>query len=113
MTAKEPLNDGFQLLHYSSARREDYESVSGSAKYLLYYCATCGVENKLVAECMKSSECIKTSLPKSKQPTSKSCKDVCDAMQDPFMILKLMFFSFVCGLAETYGTICLLISLRQ
>ena len=28
--------------------------------------------------------------------------NVCDAMQDPFMISKLMLFSFVCGLVEPY-----------
>ena len=39
-------------------------------------------------------------VPKSKQPTCKSYKNVCDAMQDPFMISELTFFSFVCGLTE-------------
>ena len=52
MKIKETLKGGFQLLHNSPARREDYESVSGSTKYPLYYCATRWVENKLVAECM-------------------------------------------------------------
>ena len=70
----ETLKDGFQLLHNSPARREDYESVSGSTKYLLYYCAARWVENKLVAERMIVvwPSLIKlinfwTSLPKSKQ----------------------------------------------
>ena len=43
-----------------------------------------------------------TSLPKSKQRTCRSYKNVCDAMQDRFVISKLTFFSFVFGLAEPY-----------
>ena len=49
---EETLKGGFQLLHNSPAKREDYGSVSGSTKYSLHYCATRWVENKLVAECM-------------------------------------------------------------
>ena len=83
--------------------------MKGSTKCPWYYCATHWVENKLVAERMIElwQNLIKlinfwTSLPKSKQPTCKSYGSVCDAVQDPFMILKLMFFSFVCGLVELY-----------
>ena len=79
MKIKETLKGGFQLLHNCSARCEDYESVSGLTKYPLYYCATCWVENKLVAERMIEvwSNLIKLinfwkSLPKSKQRTCKS-----------------------------------------
>ena len=43
-----------------------------------------------------------TSFPKSKQPTCKSYGNICDAVQDPFMISKLTFFSFVCGLVKPY-----------
>ena len=73
MKIKETLKGGFQLFHNSPARHEDYESVSWSTKYPLYYCATRWVENKLVAECMnevcpnfKKLISIWTSLPKSK-----------------------------------------------
>ena len=52
MKIKETLKYGFQFLHNFPARREDYECVSGSAKYPFYYCATRWVENKLVAERM-------------------------------------------------------------
>ena len=93
MKIKETLKGGFQLLHNSPARREDYECVSGSTKYPLYYCATRWVENKLAAERMIEvwSNLIKlikfwTSLPKSKYPICKSCKNVCDAVKDPFEI---------------------------
>ena len=108
MKIKETVKGGFQLLLNSPARREDYESVSGS-KYPLYYCATCWVENELVAERMIElwPNLIKlinfwTSPPKSKQPTCKGYGKVCDAVKDPFMISKLTLFSFVCGLVEPY-----------
>ena len=52
MKIKEILKGGFQLFHNSPGRREDYESVSGSTKYPLFYFATRRVENKLVAEAM-------------------------------------------------------------
>ena len=95
------LKGGFQLLYNSPARREDYESVSGpgSTKFPSYYCATHWVENKLVMDHMIEvwPNLIKlinlwTSLPKSKQRTCKSYKNVCDAMQDPFVISKLTVF---------------------
>ena len=109
MKIKETLKGGFQLLHNSLARHEDYESVSGSTKYPFYYCATRWVENKL--ETVRMIEVwpnlIKLinfwiSLPKSKQPTCKNYGNVCDAVQDPFMVSKLKFFSFACGLVEPY-----------
>ena len=106
---KEILKGGFQLFHNSPGRREDYESVSGSTKYPLLYFATRRVENKLVAEAMIEvwPNLIKlinfwTSIPNSKPPTCKNYGNVCDAVKDPFMISKLMFFSFVCGLVELY-----------
>ena len=52
MNIMETLKGEFQPLHNYPARHEDYESVSGSRKCLLYYCATRWVENKLIAECM-------------------------------------------------------------
>ena len=113
MKIKETLKGGFQLLHDSPARREDYENVSGSTKYPLYYCSTRCIENKLVAECMievwpNLIKLIKVweSLPKSKQPTCKGYENVCDAMRDPFIILKLTFFSFSCGLVEPCLKVC-------
>ena len=49
---KDTLKGGFQLLHNSPARCEDYESVPRSTNCPLYYCATLWVENKVVAERM-------------------------------------------------------------
>ena len=37
---KKVLQSAFQILHDSPARREDYESVTGSKKYPLFFCAT-------------------------------------------------------------------------
>ena len=109
MKIKEILKGGFQLFHNSPERREDYESVSGSTKYPLFYIATPKVENKLVAEAMIEvwPNLIKlinlwTSLRNSKPPTCKSYGNVCDAVKYPFMISKLTFSSFVCGLVELY-----------
>ena len=110
MKIKETLKGGFQFDSNSPARHKDYESVSGSTTYRLYYCAIRWVENKLVAKRMfevwpnlKKLINFWISLPKSKQLKCKSHKNVCDAMQDPFMISKLTFFSFVCELVESYS----------
>ena len=108
MKIKETLKYGFQFLHNSPARHEDYECVSGSTKNPFYYCATCWVENKLVAECMIEvwPNLIKlinfwTSLLNQSNLHVKAT-EMFDVVKDPFMILKLMFFSFVCGLVEPY-----------
>ena len=37
---KKVLQSAFQILHDSPARWEDYESVTGSKKYPLFFCAT-------------------------------------------------------------------------
>ena len=34
------LEGSFQILHDTPARREDYETVTGSSKYPLFLCAT-------------------------------------------------------------------------
>ena len=109
MKIKVSPKGGFQFLGNFPARRVDYESVSRPSKYPLYYFVTRWVENKLAVELMIEvwSNLLKlinflTSPRKSKQPTCKSYKNVCDAMQGPFMISKLTFFSFICGLVEPY-----------
>ena len=52
MKIKETFKCGFQLLHNFTARQEDYEILSGSTKYMLYYCAIHWVENKLLVGLM-------------------------------------------------------------
>ena len=48
---KETLKDAFHLLHDSPGRREDFEVVTSSDKYPLYFCAKRCVKNKLEADC--------------------------------------------------------------
>ena len=47
---KKVLTGVFQLLHSSPARRDDYQSITGSTTFPLFFCATRWVENKRVAE---------------------------------------------------------------
>ena len=47
---KKIIKGSFQILHRSPVRREDYESVTGSRKYPLFFCATRWVENKMVTD---------------------------------------------------------------
>ena len=42
-------------------------------------------------------------LPKSKQPQSKSYKNVQEAISDPFTLTELKFFSFVSDIVEPFG----------
>ena len=95
---KDTLKDGFQILHHSPARREDFESITGSTKYPLYFCATRWVENKLVTDRMVEvwPHLIKIvnfwdSLQKSKQPSCKSYENIRDGVRYPLMIAKLNF----------------------
>ena len=37
---KSLLKDSFQILHDTPAKREDYEPVTGSNEYPLFFCAT-------------------------------------------------------------------------
>ena len=88
---KDVLKGGFNLLHDSPARKEDFQKVTKSNVYPLYFCATRWVENKCVADrkgevwpnIKKITECWK-SLPKYKQPTCKSCSKISDALIDLF-----------------------------
>ena len=104
----ETLKGGFQILHHSPAQRDDFESITGSTKYPLYFCATRWVENKLVTDSMIEvwPHLIKIvnfwdSLQKSKQPSCKSYENI-HGVRDPLMIAKLNFFSFICGHVEPY-----------
>ena len=74
----------------------------------MYFCATCCVENKCVADRMvevwpnikKTMEFWK-SLPKYKQPTCKSYSKISDAVIDLFTKAKITF-SFVYSIVEPY-----------
>ena len=49
---KDILKGGFNLLHYLPARREDFQVVTKSDVYPLYFCATQWVKSKCVADRM-------------------------------------------------------------
>ena len=105
---KDILEGGFNLLHDSPARREDFQVVTKSNVYPLYFFATRWVENKCVADRMvkvwpnikKIMEFWK-SLPKYKQPTCKSYSKISDAVIDLFTEVKVTF-SFRCSIVESY-----------
>ena len=100
---KDILKVGFNLLRDSPAPREDFQEVTKSNVYPLYFCVTRWVENKCVADWMvevwpnikKIMEFWK-SLPKYKQPTFKSYSKISDAVIDLFTEAKITFFSFIC-----------------
>lgn len=106
---KETLKGAFYLLHDSPARREDFEVVTMSNKYPLYFCATRWVENKLVADRMLEiwANMLKimefwNKLPKYKQPSCKSFVNLNKAVKDPLTEAKISCFSFICSLVEPY-----------
>ena len=107
---KKVLTGVFQLLNSSPARRDDYQSITGSTTFALFFCATHWVENKRVAERLIEIRpnvvaVVKfwSGFCKSKKPKCKSFENVKQAVkEDPFIVAKLKFFSFICGLVEPY-----------
>ena len=106
---KKVLKGGFQILHNTPARRDDFVAVTGSTKYPLYFCATRWVENKLVADRMlevwpniKKIVQFWEGLPKSKQPSCKSYSNVQDGVHDVLIEAKMTCFSFICSIVEPY-----------
>ena len=71
-------------------------------------CNTLGGKKKVADRLIEIWQNIKkliqfwAKLPKSKQPTCKSYKNVKDAVEDPFVITKLTFFSFISRIVEPY-----------
>ena len=103
------LKGGFNLLHDLPAHSEDFQVVTKSNLYPLYFCATRWVENKCVADRMvevwpniKKVMKFWKSLPKYKQPTCKSYSKNSDAVIDLFTEAKIIFFSFICSIVEPY-----------
>ena len=106
---KETLKGCWQILHESSARHQDYETVTGAAKYSLFFCATRWVESKSVAHgdieiwpyiCNLVE--IWEKLPSSKQPKSKSFLNVEKAVKNKPIHVKFEDFSFVASILEPY-----------
>ena len=93
---KQTLKGIWQKLHESPARRENFESVTGTNKHPLFFCSTRWVSSicKLVEFWEK--------LPPSKRPQSKSFLNVQEAVKDSLKLLKLDFYSFIASLMEPY-----------
>ena len=106
---KETLKGSHQLLHDTLARRADYASVTQSSEYLLFFCTTMWVEDKKVwdrllciwPDIIKINNFWK-SLPKRKQPSSKSFENVKIAAEDVLTLAKLSFFSYFASLFEPF-----------
>jgi hypothetical protein len=106
---KKILKSTWQILHDSPARREDYETVTGSTTYPLAFCATRWVESKSVADRavviwpdIAKLVLFWEKLSKSKQPKSKSFISVQDAVHNPLTIAQFQFFSYIAGLLEPF-----------
>ena len=99
---KKSMKASFTTLNDTPARREDFESVTGSTTYPLPFCATRWVEDKSVTDRlievwpgMKKIVAFWSHLPKSKQPSSKSYGVVLSAVEDELFITELGFFSYL------------------
>ena len=106
---KETLTGAFHLLHDSPARREDFEIVTSSNKYPLFFRARRCVEREVVADRLQEIWTNKqfiiefwNKLPKYKQPSCKRFDNVKKAVTDPLSEAKISCFSFTCFLAEPY-----------
>ena len=105
---KETLKGSHQLLHDIPAHQADYVSLTQSSEYPLFFCATGWVEDKKVSDrllCIWPNIKIINfwkSLPKRKQPSSKSFKNVKIAVEDVLTPAKLSFFSYVASLFELF-----------
>ena len=92
----------YTILHDTPAWREDFISVTGEERFPLFFCATCSVEDTVVADRLieiwenitKIARYSKR-LPKSNQLSSKSFFKVREAANDKFILAKFHFFSFL------------------
>ena len=105
---KQTLKGVQQILHESLARREDFESVTGTNKYPLFFWSIRWVERKSVADhAIENWPSIYKlvgfweKLPTSKQPKSKSFLNLQEAVKES-VTLKLDSFSFIASLMEPY-----------
>ena len=105
------MKAAFTILHDSPARREDYESVTGSQTYPLPFCATRWVEDKPVADrlieiwsCIKQLVNFWNGLVKSKQPSSKSFEVIKSSVRDELLVAKLGFFSYFADFFKPFLT---------
>ena len=96
---KATIKGMWQILHESPARRENFESVTGTNKYPLFFCTTRWVESKSVADhaieiwpnICKLVE-FWEKLPPSKQPKSKSFLNVQKSSKGFIKTIEVGFF---------------------
>ena len=103
---KDLLKGCCQILHDIPARHADYISITGSDRFPLSFCGIRWVEDQKVAERLLEvwPNILKIvafwkSLPKSKQPSSKSFEAVCIRSIDNS---KIMFFQLLCLNISTF-----------
>ena len=105
---KNALKGSFQILHDTPAR-SDCSSIPGSDIFPLFFCATRWVEDKPVSDRLLKiwPNIVKLvnfwlTLPKSKQPKSKSFEAVKSAVEDNLTIVKLNVFSYLASLFHPF-----------
>ena len=96
---KETPTGAFQLLNDSLDHREDFEVVTSSNKYLLYFCATSCGESKVVAgQLLKIWTNMNIIIEFSNK--LQSFGNVKKAVTDPLSEVEISSFSFICFLVE-------------
>ena len=104
------LKGSYYLLHDTPARREDYESVTGSSTFPLSFCNIRWVENKKAGvrlldiwpNIVKVVKWWKDTLTSSRLPSSNSYKNVCVGVDEPLLEAKVKFFCYVADIIESY-----------
>ena len=104
------LKGSYYLLHDTPARREDYESVTGTSTFPLSFCNIRWVENKkpgvrlldIWPNIVKVVKWWKDTLTSSRLPSSNSYKNVCVGVDEPLLEAKVKFFCYVADIIEPY-----------
>jgi len=106
---KNTLKGTWQLFHDSSARRDDYETITGSVTFPKAFCSTRWTESKPAAERaitiwpnIEKMVSFWEKQPTSKRPKSKSYDNVKKAVNDPLTVVKLEFFAFIASILEPF-----------
>ncbi|CAH0563016.1 unnamed protein product [Brassicogethes aeneus] len=101
----------WQIFKDSPARRSDFEEISKNKIFPLKFCATRWTEDVSVAERaiqIWPDVCLFVSSYKDKPRSATSCQSfqtIKKATNDPLLVAKLSFFSFVGGHLKTYLTL--------
>ena len=106
---KKTLKGIWQIFHDSSARRDDYETVTGSVVFPKAFCSTRWTENRSTAERaisiwsnVEKMVSFWEEQPSSKRPKSKSYGYVKTAVDDSLTDVKLEFFAYIAGILEPF-----------